>query len=81
MREIESYFQNKNNDISAPHGGSFSPGDTSSDQGPILYGIGDYIYLDLFRAIRNTHFSKKLPPDLLVLFVEKVASHFASLPR
>jgi hypothetical protein len=42
----------------------------------IYYGTGDYIYFDLFSAIKNTKYMLTLPEEIIILFVEKVVKEF-----
>lgn len=42
----------------------------------IYYGTGDYIYFDLFSAIKNTKYIETIPEELVILFVEKVVTEF-----
>jgi hypothetical protein len=42
----------------------------------IFYGIGDYIYFDLFTALRNTKYTHEIEAEIMILFVEKVVQEF-----
>lgn len=45
----------------------------------LIYWTWDYIYFDLYSAIKRTPFSDRLPQDFIVLFTEKVIKEFRSL--
>ena len=49
-----------------------------SKQDIIFYGVGDYIYFDLFTALKNSKYKDEIEQEILILFVEKVVKEFRS---
>ncbi len=47
-----------------------------SKQDIIFYGVGDYIYFDLFTSLRNTKYKHEIEEEVMILFVEKVVLEF-----